>query len=215
VRLAAAMPAAGDFKANPAGKVLARGANRYHIAGQVNPKVPRGYAVAFRITNRTSAMSPMKDRPFFRQKGRARSRWPGLSSSVRSLSDGHRRAIIKPYGATLTTAETRARTPTGHVHVRRDEPDVPYAMRQGEQWPVLRRTQQDTGYPDEQMLLTRMGNESAIHLRGAHENLGKTGDTICPDCRSCRHGHNKLPHPTSRWRTGSTAQHRPCEKPRR
>ncbi len=70
-----------------------------------------------------------------------------------------------------------------------------HAMTEGESWPVNSPyTNKKTGYPVERCYWTRDGkrklNPTYVIL---NDNLGKPGDTICPDCGRLVIGHNPPP----------------------
>jgi len=72
-----------------------------------------------------------------------------------------------------------------------------YAMHEGDRWPVVSPyTNKNTGYPVERCYWTRDGKRKLTPTYVIlNENLGKPGDTICPDCGRVVVGHNPPPPP--------------------
>jgi hypothetical protein len=72
-----------------------------------------------------------------------------------------------------------------------------HAMQPGEHWPVNSPfTTKKTGYPVERCFWTRDGKRKLTPTYVIlNENLGKKGDTICPDCGRIVIGHNPPPPP--------------------
>lgn len=68
-------------------------------------------------------------------------------------------------------------------------------MIEGEKWPVLSPfSGKKTGYPVERCYWTKDGKRKAEpSLVVLNESLGKSGDTICPDCGRLVIGHNPIP----------------------
>ena len=70
-----------------------------------------------------------------------------------------------------------------------------YAMKLGEKWPVPSPySGKNSGYPAERCYWTRDGKrKSEPTYIILNQNLGKPGDTICPDCGRLVVGHNPPP----------------------
>jgi hypothetical protein len=97
---------------------------------------------------------------------------------------------------TLTTAGRPVPQPVETIFMCSEtRATFPYAMHEGERWPVLSPfTNKKTGYPAEHCYWTRDGKRKAMPTYVIlNENLGKPGDTICPDCGRVVIGHNPLP----------------------
>lgn len=100
---------------------------------------------------------------------------------------------------TLTTAEPPTPEPLDAVFMCTEtNTTFPYAMKQGEQWPVVSPySNRHTGFPAESCYWIMEGNEwkrkrtPTYVVLNAH--LGKSGDTLCPDCGRIVIGHNPLP----------------------
>jgi hypothetical protein len=72
-----------------------------------------------------------------------------------------------------------------------------YAVHEGDQWPVLSPfSKKKTGYPAECCYWTKDGKRKATPTYVIlNEDLGKPGDTFCPDCGRLVIGHNPPPPP--------------------
>ena len=70
-----------------------------------------------------------------------------------------------------------------------------YAMKMGDKWPVMSPySGKKTGYPTEKCYWTRDNKrKSEPTYVILNQNLGKPGDTICPDCGRVVVGHFPLP----------------------
>lgn len=68
-------------------------------------------------------------------------------------------------------------------------------MVEGEKWPVMSPySGKMTGYPVERCYWTKDGKrKEEPSLVVLNESLGKSGDTICPDCGRLVIGHNPIP----------------------
>ena len=76
-----------------------------------------------------------------------------------------------------------------------------HVLQKGEQWPVTSPyTNKKTGYPTEQCYWTKDGKRKRTPTFVVlNSNLGKPGDTLCPDCNRVVVGHNQPPPPNTKW----------------
>jgi hypothetical protein len=72
-----------------------------------------------------------------------------------------------------------------------------YTVHEGDQWPVLSPfSKKKTGYPAECCYWTKDGKRKATPTYVIlNEDIGKPGDTFCPDCGRLVIGHNPPPPP--------------------
>ncbi len=86
-----------------------------------------------------------------------------------------------------------------------------YGMKDGEHTPVLSPfSQKRTGYPTEKCLWTRDGKRKLDPTYVVLNHfLGKSGDTICPDCGRVVVGHNPPPPETVPLASGLTSTSAP------
>lgn len=70
-----------------------------------------------------------------------------------------------------------------------------YSLLEGDKWPVISPfTGKATGYPAERCYWTKDGKRKAEPTYVLlNETLGKSGDTICPECGRLVVGHNPAP----------------------
>jgi len=100
---------------------------------------------------------------------------------------------------TLTTAEMpTSDTPEAVFMCTEKNKTFKYAMKEGEQYPVVSPyTDKRTGYPTEPCFWTKVGDEWRRKETPTYvvmnKHLGKSGDTICPDCGHVVVGHNPQP----------------------
>lgn len=108
-------------------------------------------------------------------------------------------AIFLTY-RTLFTSEPSVPMPLVFMCVETNK-TFTHAMEQGEQWPVVSPyTNKNTGYPTEQCYWTKDGRRKRTPTYVVlNSNLGKPGDTFCPDCDRLVVGHNPLPPPGTPW----------------